>query len=740
MPLDTTTVSHDFWQRKYQLVGFDGVPIDTSISETWRRVATALAQPETEPEFWATQFYDIMDDFKFIPAGRILSGAGAGRQMTLFNCYVMGAIDDSMGGIFSALREAALTLREGGGVGMDFSTIRPAGTLVRGVGAKARGPIYFMDCWDTMSATMHDAHDRVGAMMATLRCDHPDIFDFISAKRTRGRLTGFNLSVLITDKFMDAVHANGSWDLVFGGQHFRTVSATELWEAIMQATYAYAEPGVIFIDRINRENNLWYIEEISATNPCGEVPLPPYSQCLLGSLNLSRFVRNPFTAAATFDKRALRNVVPTAVRLLDNVNDVSRCPLPQQKEMALQKRRLGMGVTGLGDALAMMGIRYGSKEAVAWTEYTMGLIETTAYMSSAALAKEKSPFPLFDREKYMEGHRFKQLPREVQVAIADNGIRNSHLMAVAPTGTISLFAGNVSSGIEPIFKFKYPRKIRQPDHSYREEDMQDYAYSLFCEVHPNKDPREFGFIEAHEVPWQEHVRMLAAVQRHVDNSVSKTINLSADIPYDEFKEVYAEADRLGCKSCTTYRPNDITGSILGGEPEKAEPTNGLRERGDDLPGFTYRRRWNGESLYITINDEIKPDGRRVPFEIFFRSKSMENDHWARALTRLMSSVMRRDADFRFLVSDLRQVWSAQGEWVNGRYVSSVVALVGDVLHHHFVRVGYMSDEPTIASSDVGRVATVALPPGSECPSCHQPAVVREDNCSTCKSCGWSRCA
>lgn len=744
MPFDVAAVSEDFWRRKYQLVGFEGQPIDTSISETWLRVAKALAEPETKPDYWAELFFRAMEDFKFIPAGRILSGAGTGRQMTLFNCYVMGAIEDSMDGIFSALREAALTLREGGGVGMDFSTIRPAGTLVRGVGAKARGPVYFMDCWDSMSATMHDAHDRVGAMMATLRCDHPDIYDFINAKQTRGRLTGFNLSVLVTDAFLAAVASNGPWDLVFNGVVYKTVSAADLWDTIMRATYAYAEPGVIFIDRVNRENNLWYCEVISATNPCGEVPLPPYSQCLLGSLNLARFVKFPFTPRAKIDRTALEAVVPVAVQMLDNVNDVSRCPLSEQKEMALQKRRLGLGITGLGDALAMMGIRYGSPEAVAWTDEVMGQIETTAYMASIRLAANKGPFPLYDPEEYLKGERIQRMPEEVRLGITRYGIRNSHLMAVAPTGTISLFAGNISSGLEPIFKFKYPRKIRQPDHSYREEEMQDYAYTLFCEAHPGKDPRDFGFVEAHEVPWQAHVAMLAAVQRHVDNSVSKTINLPAEISYEEFKEVYLVADQSGCKSCTTYRPNDIVGSVLGGDAAvknlPATTGDGLRERGDELPGYTYRRRWNGESLYITINDEIKPDGRRVPFEIFFRSKSMENDHWARALTRLMSSVMRRDADFRFLVDDLRQIWSAQGEWVEGRYVSSVVALVGDVLHHHFVRVGYMTEEGEVSPSEAIRVGSVALPPGAECPQCHQPAVVREDNCATCKSCGWSKCA
>src|SRR5216683_4063842 len=407
-------ISQQIWDMKYRLKSPDGGAVDRTIEDTWRRVATALAEPEKDPKLWADRFYEALADFKFLPAGRVVAGAGTGRNVTLFNCFVMGTIPDDMSGIFAHLREAALTMQQGGGIGYDFSTLRPKGAPVKGVGADASGPLSFMDVWDAMCRTIMSAGYRRGAMMATLRCDHPDIEDFIEAKKEAGRLRMFNLSVLVTDAFMKAIEDNAPWELSFGGTVWKVLPARELWDKIMRATYAYAEPGVIFIDRINQRNNLWYCEQITATNPCGEQPLPPYGACLLGSINLAALVEAPFTPDARLDLDRLRRLVPECVRMMDNVIDISLFPLAQQQEEARRKRRIGLGVTGLADALILCGLRYGSAAAVAATESWLGAIQREAYLASAALAAEKGSFPLFDRDRYLAGETVIGLDEEVR--------------------------------------------------------------------------------------------------------------------------------------------------------------------------------------------------------------------------------------------------------------------------------------------------------------------------------------
>ena len=375
-------IAEQIWDMKYRLKEADGTPIDTSVEDTWRRIARALAVVEKDPALWEERFYAALEGFKFLPAGRITAGAGTGRAVTLFNCFVMGTIPDTMSGIFEALREAALTMQQGGGIGYDFSTIRPRGAEVKGVAADASGPLSFMDVWDAMCRTIMSAGSRRGAMMATMRCDHPDIEVFIEAKKDAARLRMFNLSVLITDPFMAAVKADGPWELVFGGRVYKTLPARDLWNRIMRNTYDFAEPGVIFIDRINAANNLGYVEQIAATNPCGEQPLPPYGACLLGSINLPTLVSGAFTAGATLDVSALDDLVRMSVRMMDNTVDASRFPLPQQEAEARAKRRIGLGVTGLADALLMVGLRYGSAEAAAQTEAWMHAIARAAYLAS----------------------------------------------------------------------------------------------------------------------------------------------------------------------------------------------------------------------------------------------------------------------------------------------------------------------------------------------------------------------
>ncbi len=572
------------WDMKYRLKEQDGTPIDQDVYATWRRVAKALAQCEDDPEYWEDQFYSVLQSFQFVPAGRINAGAGTDRNVTLFNCFVMGTIDDSLTGIMDALKDAAVTMQAGGGIGYDFSTVRPQDAPVMGVAASASGPLSFMDVWDAMCKTIMSAGVRRGAMMATMRVDHPDIFKFIDAKRDPQRLRMFNLSVLVTDEFMKAVKENAQFPLRFGGKVYRTVSARGLWDHITQATYAYAEPGVIFIDRINQDNNLSYCETIAATNPCGEQPLPPYGACLLGSINLAAMLDGDFR----IDRDKLKRAVQVAVRMMDNVVDVSRFPLPAQEKEAKSKRRIGLGVTGLADALALGGIVYGSDEAVRWVDDIMSFIAETAYMASVDLAKEKGAFPLFDAEKFIASGNMRKMPKHVQDAVSTHGIRNALLTSIAPTGTISLYAGNVSSGIEPIFALEYDRKVMQKDGSKVTETVRDYAVDKWMRSHPNK-PIPASFVTAQTLLPIDHVRMQAAAQKWIDSSISKTINCPEDISFDDFKDVYLQAWEMGCKGCTTSRPNDVTGSVLEVKPEpKKEEVGACELRVDPATGQLIR--------------------------------------------------------------------------------------------------------------------------------------------------------
>jgi ribonucleoside-diphosphate reductase alpha chain len=786
--VNIATISQQIWDMKYRLkapANDAGArePIDKTIEDTWRRVANSLAGAEKDPAHWAERFYGAIDDFKFLPAGRVIAGAGSAREVTLFNCFVMGAVPDDMGGIFAHLREAALTMQQGGGIGYDFSTLRPRGAEVKGVGADASGPLSFMDVWDAMCRTIMSAGYRRGAMMAVLRCDHPDIEAFIEAKSEPGRLRMFNLSVLVTDAFMRAVEENAPWQLTFNGSVHHSLPARELWDKIMRATYAYAEPGVIFIDRINRRNPLYYCEEIRATNPCGEQPLPPYGACLLGSLNLARFVEEPFTPQARLDTTKLAAIIPDAVRMMDNIVDISRFPLEQQRQEAQQKRRIGLGVTGLADALIMCGLRYGSREAVNATEAWVGLIEREAYLASTALAAEKGSFPLFDKEKYLAGETVAALDEDVRAAIAQHGIRNALLTSVAPTGTISLFADNVSSGIEPVFSYRYTRSVLMPDGTRREEEVSDYAYRLFRRLKGETAPLPDYFVDAQGLAPEDHLVMQAAVQRHIDSSISKTINLSADIPFDNFKDIYARAYAMGCKGCTTYRPNEVTGSVLearpetapAGKPEQAElplpaPTVATKpadvlgyfpeaggvvymsqplSRPEALPGQTYKITWpeSEHAMYITINDVVQ-DGRRRPFEIFINSKNMEHYAWTVALTRMISAVFRRGGDVSFVVEEMKAVFDPRGgAWMEGRYVPSLLAAIGDVIERHMIEIGFLPSKERNHGARMAQVVNLTPPspgrlPGPrlrQCPKCGEAALIRSENCDQCTSCDYSKC-
>lgn len=753
-------IAEQIWDMKYRFKEADGTPLDGTVEDTWRRIARALAEVETDPARYEAEFYHALEDFKFLPAGRITAGAGTGRSVTLFNCFVMGTIPDNMGGIFDGLKEAALTMQQGGGIGYDFSTIRPRGAEVKGVAADASGPLSFMDVWDAMCRTIMSAGSRRGAMMATMRCDHPDIESFIEAKKDPARLRMFNLSVLVTDAFMAAVKADGPWELVFDGKVYRTLQARDLWNRIMRNTYDFAEPGVIFIDRINAMNNLAYCETIAATNPCGEQPLPPYGACLLGSINLPTLVNDAFTNSAELDLAALDRLVRTAVRMMDNVVDASRFPLPQQAAEAQAKRRIGLGVTGLADALLMVGLRYGSEEAAEITELWMQSIARAAYLASADLAREKGAFPLFDAEKFLASGSLAHMDADVKDAIRANGIRNALLTSIAPTGTISLYAGNVSSGIEPVFAYAYTRKVLQKDGSRTEEEVVDYAVRLWREKHGDAPLPDY-FVNAQTLPPLDHVRMQAAAQKWVDSSISKTINCPEDISFDAFKEVYMAAWDQGCKGCTTYRPNDVTGSVLtvseSSEKTPAEAPASVRQSQDGaevvylsepldrpaaLEGQTYKLKWPGSehALYITIND-IVIAGHRRPFEVFINSKNMEHFAWTVALTRMVSAVFRRGGDISFVVEELKAVFDPRGgAWMDGRYIPSMLAAIGGVIERHLIDIGFIAGEGLGLKSDPkAEVVALGTPKGKACSSCGSYDMRMVEGCMTCASCGFSKC-
>jgi len=591
-------LSRQIWATRYRAPG------EADIQASWRRVAHAVAAAETaDRDVWAERFAALLDGFRFLPGGRILAGAGTGRRVTLLNCFVMGDIADTLEAIFEALKEGALTMQHGGGIGYDFSTLRPAGTVAHASSTIASGPVSFMHIWDAMCATMLSTGARRGAMMATLRCDHPDIETFVDAKRDPAALRHFNLSVQVSDAFMAAVAADADWPLVFplrgdaptGGalverrwsgtrapvpcRVVRSVKARELWQRILRAAYDTAEPGVLFVDTINRDNTLAAQEHLSATNPCGEIPLPPYGACDLGSLNLAAFVIAPFTADARLDIAALAAAATQAVRFLDDVIDVSRYPLPAQATEARRKRRIGLGITGLADALILLGLAYDSDAARALAAEAMRSVRDAAYRASVALAQEKGAFPAFARDAHLASGFATRLPPDIRDAIATHGIRNSHLLAIAPAGTISLLGNNLSSGIEPVFAAAAERRVLQADGSYRTHRVVDYAWQCWQARGATDAPP--AFVEARRLDPRAHLAMQAALQPFVDNAISKTINVAADIPFARFAELYREAHALGLKGCTVFRPNPVTGAILSA-PDSTErvPCCGIEREAD----------------------------------------------------------------------------------------------------------------------------------------------------------------
>jgi ribonucleoside-diphosphate reductase alpha chain len=655
----------------------------------------------------------------------------------------------------------------------DAELLKFGGIRIREIEEVGDRHVYDIEVEDTHSYVAEGisvSNSRRGAMMACLRADHPDIEDFIRAKREPGRLTNFNVSVLVPDAFMHAIEAGESWDLVWEGAVRKTLKARELWDLIMRSTYEYAEPGVIFVDRLNALNNINYCETLSQTNPCGEQPLPPYGACCLGSINLAALVQSPFTVSAWIDTADLRALVGTAIDFLDNVVETSGYPLEAQRQESTNKRRVGLGVTGLADALAMCGYVYGSKEALEATDTWLEAIADAAYARSAELARDRGVFPLYAPDKF-NLHMLKKLSARTLSLVAAHGLRNSHVLSIAPTGTISMFAGNVSSGIEPIFSLGAERKFIEPDGSRSTMEVYDWAWEKRHTIGKRLDEAEEKrlFVTAQDLPVEAHLATLAIAQKWCDSAVSKTINLPAETSFEDFKAVYSEAYARGCKGCTTYRPSGIRGAVLtpiveGKKPESevgkstlvpnpklsvpmpegaAPITYGVPRRPDELPGLTYKLKWPRplpggdsvmETIYLTVNDG--PDGK--PFEIFMTSSNVTHHAWWSALTRLASANLRR-GDYTLVVEELLNVFDPAGGAIvktagspKPMFHTSLPALVGATLRHHLGR-------SEGASAPLPAGATVEAVGGSACPKCEAPALVIEEGCRVCKSCGYSSC-
>lgn len=772
-----TPLCRDVWESKYKWG-------DESYSGMFDRVAKAIYAKDDAGEIVA---YTMMNAGIWMPAGRILAGAGTNKRVTLLNCFVNQDLEDDMASIATGLGNIMLTMQQGGGIGTDFSPLRPPGAILRRTGAVASGPGPFIDTWDSACTTIRSAGDRRGAMMGTLICSHPFLPEFIKAKQTAGRWTNFNVSVLITDEFMGAVQEDQEWilhhsvepaeqqDPILASYNFTdndgvlqfaysVHKARDLWDQILQSTYVYSEPGVIFIDRVNDLNNLNYVEHIQCTNPCGEQPLPAHGCCDLGAVVLSRCVTYPFTEDAEFNWELLDQAVAVGVRFLDNVIDVTNYPLPEQKEEQFAKRRIGLGISGLADAMHMLGMRYGSPKSCEFTERVMQRIANTAYLTSANLAASKGKFPLCDTEKLLQQPFIKKLAPYVQDAIAKAGLRNGVLLTIAPTGTTSIAYGNGSSGLEPVFAHSMRRKVRQADGSWLAYDEISFGARVWLDLNPGKtlDDLPSYMNVCADVKIHEHIRIQEVCQKWVDASISKTINLPEDITYDEFKDVYQLAYDSGLKGCTTYRPSEVRGSILSVESESeaaavGEPVLALDSkqtiRPEVISSQTAKIKWPGltSALYLTVG---YVNGQ--PYEIFLNSKDQKSSDWVMALTILMSLVIRNGVPIETLSSEFQQIHALEGGWADGgdgkqKYWPSLIAYIGfkmaqmtsvvqaDLLDLDDYGSAAPSSEPLETATPDQKTKTTNMLKMDRCPQCGQYSVTQLSGCLTCTDCGWSKC-
>lgn len=775
-----------------------------TFNEMCQRVSKAIMHDDPRAE----DCYQAMGNHLWMPAGRILAGAGTSKRVTLLNCFVNSQLEDDMESIAHGLSNIMLTMQQGGGIGTDFSPIRPELAVLHRTGSTASGPGPFMDTWDSACTTIRSAGDRRGAMMGTLLCTHPFLLNFIDAKHKKGRWENFNVSILVTDAFMGAVQEDEDWQLYHEAipsferdpeiesldfvdedtgikQYVYSVHpARELWDKIIKSTYEYAEPGVIFIDRVNDMNNLAYVEHIQCTNPCGEQPLPPHGCCDLGAVMLSRMIVKPFTEEAHFNWALLKDTIRVGVRFLDNVIDVTNYPLKEQQDEEFAKRRIGIGVSGLADAMHMLGMRYGSAQSIRFAEEIMQTVAETAYDESVNLAIEKGSFPLFDADKFCERPFIKTLSPELQERIRQHGIRNGVTLTIAPTGTTSIAYGNGSSGLEPVFSHSMRRKVRQGDNTFLEYDELAYGARLFCAIHPSSSLADLpAYMNvAADVRIHEHVRIQEVCQRWVDASISKTINIPKETTFEEFKDVYQLAFEAGCKGCTTYRESDVRGSILStsDEPDSTQESKGTEAKGLDSPALeisgrankphrdevidsrTIKIRWPSltSSLFFTVG---YVEGK--PYEVFLNSKDQKSLEWTMAVTILMSKALRTGTPLEELASEFQQIHALEGGWApndegKSQYWPSLLAYLGYKVRQLSTQYSFsMLSTPVLSPAQVDpndekyastplelRVTYVTatasdhLTRGELCPDCKQYAVVSLSGCPTCQNCGASKCS
>ena len=788
----TQPISHDVLKEKYLNPGESG------LEDVYRRVARALAsvEPQAEREKHEALFLENLHAGA-IGAGRIMSAAGTSIQATLINCFVQpvgdciqGVDDGGYPGIYEALREAAETMRRGGGVGYDFSRIRPRNAEVKGTASMASGPCSYINVFDQSCSTVESAGARRGAQMGVLRIDHPDVQEFITAKRTPGRWNNFNVSVGMLDTFMQALNDDQPWELVHKARPgaaliaqgafqradglwvYQTVAAREIWDTVMRSAYDFAEPGILFLDNINTDNNLRYCESIAATNPCGEQPLPPYGCCDLGPIILTRFVRHPFgfDGEPEFDFDAFETSVATQVRALDNVLEVTFWPLPQQQAESSAKRRIGVGFTGLGNALTMLRLRYDAPEGRDMAARIAERLRDAAYAASVALAKEKGAFPKFDADGYLAPGTFaSRLPAELQQTIRAGGIRNSHLLSIAPTGTVSLaFADNASNGIEPAFSWMYRRKKRESDGSTTEYAVEDHAWRLYRELGGDVDKLPDYFVSALDMSAASHIAMMEAVQPFIDTAISKTVNVPADYAYDDFKSLYQQAWRARLKGLATYRPNAILGSVLEvhpspeATPAALTPVDPMRTVIESRPKgalsavaekVEYWTQEGHKRLYLVVsflpvpsaNDSAMVD-RAIEFFMPV-GQSGESQQWITSSMRMLSLAARGGFLERAL-SDMRKVaWDrgpvrlgtyekADGTRVPLWHDSEVAAIAYAVQNIIARRAAHAA--ASLAPAESVQLASSLAPPvmaGKKCSECGAHAVIRKDGCDYCTQCG-----
>lgn len=765
------------WSMKYKH------KTDETVNDTWIRVAKGLAAPEKEEvrEHWEQKFYELLKGFKFLPGGRILGNAGTGRTGTsLINCVVSDDIPDSIGGIFEKLKESTLTLQTGSGIGYSFSTLRPKGAYVKGVDSEASGPLSFMRVYDTSCKTIRSAGSRRGAQLATLRVDHPDIREFVTSKLPNAKidkfkqicrdaglegelvdevlgpsdgskfglienakdLTQFNISVGITDEFMEAVKKNKKFDLRFDGKVYETVDAKQMFDEITKLTYECNDPGVLFLDTINRLNNLWYCERIETTNPCGEQVLPPYGSCLLGSMNLTQYIDNPFEDDAKFDFDRFREDIAVAVRMMDNVIEVTYMSLPEQIEEMKSKRRIGLGITGLGDALTMMKLVYGSTKSVVFTDLIMHCLADSAYRASIELGKEKGSFPLFDAEKYTQSKYLKNILPELIDEIREYGIRNSHLLSVQPTGTISQVANQVSSGLEPIFIKEYKRRILMDDSVTRKEIMVcDYAWRLYKDKFGEDAKAPEYFVDTSQLTVDDHINIQIAVATYLDAACSKTINIPANYSFEDFQKVYMRAWESGViKGVTTYREG-TTISVLSKMEDKKETkkkTDKRFKRKPKNPAKAYKIKTPEGSIYPFI---VEQDDQ--PIELFLNSgkHTQHIDEWLKALGRMISLYLQdtkiedKKEALKIVANNLRGINSENVTWVGKHVVKSVPDAIGYVIYDFLGDIDLFNKELPDMSHNKKEEKNY------KCPKCKQ-YIPYKPGCENppCPECGYEgRC-